>query len=240
MSMGYIDYLRNTENRENNESTKWISRSQFGIWMSSIVARIAAIFLFFRINKIGRSKKRYNWWKKRRRETGETREKRIGVCETLDMIRERLGANDANYTLQKMAIDRPNEHAPHVKKFLVSAQPEVWKKRGRETTQWRHRWETCARLLKLNFRLEARCPFAHSFIQKHYKRVKRRTEIKGTKFPAQSNTPRGGESNQIKPAPMLDMEAGRIHSRWWCVTSYSIRRRQNHPFPYLFCRKNHD
>lgn len=45
------------------------------------------------------------------------------------MIRERLGANDANYTLQKMAIDRPNEHAPHVKKFLVSAQPEVRKKR---------------------------------------------------------------------------------------------------------------
>lgn len=47
MSMGYIDYLRNRENRENNETTKWISRSRFGIWMSLIVARIAVVFLFF-------------------------------------------------------------------------------------------------------------------------------------------------------------------------------------------------
>lgn len=47
MSMGYIDYLRNRENRENNETTKWISRSRFGIWMSLIVARIAVVFLCF-------------------------------------------------------------------------------------------------------------------------------------------------------------------------------------------------
>lgn len=124
------------------------------------------------------------------------------------------------------SIDRTNM-LRMLKSFSCQRNQRCGKKGGRETTRWRHRWETCARLLKLNFLLGARCPFAHSFIQKHYKRVKRRTEIKGTKFPAQSNTPRGGESNQIKPAPMLDMEAGRIHPRWRCVTSYSIRRRRN-------------
>lgn len=73
--MGYIDYLRNRENRENNESTKLISRSQFGIWMSSIVTRIAAIFLFFS-NRQDRTIKEVIQLmeKEEKRDGGDTRE----------------------------------------------------------------------------------------------------------------------------------------------------------------------
>lgn len=160
---------------------------------------------------------------------GERREERRGRHERRGSVYARLltwlGSDSVLMTRitrfkRWRSIDRTNM-LRMLKSFSCQRNQRCGKKGGRETTRWRHRWETCARLLKLNFRLEARCPFAHSFIQKHYKRVKRRTEIKGTKFPAQSNTPRGGESNQIKPAPMLDMEAGRIHSRWWCVLDTS-------------------
>lgn len=75
MSMGYIDYLRSRENRENNESTKWISRSQFGIWMSLIVARIAAIFSLFS-NQQDRTVKEViqPMEKEEKRDGGDTRE----------------------------------------------------------------------------------------------------------------------------------------------------------------------
>lgn len=40
-----------------------------------------------------------------------------------------LDAYDVNYTLEKVAIDRPNERSSRVKKFLASAKSEVKKKK---------------------------------------------------------------------------------------------------------------
>lgn len=69
---------------------------------------ISTIFQFFgKIDQRSAIQSTHGVRRERRRE--KTREERIGVCETLDIIRDRLGANDVNYTLQKAAIDPPYE-----------------------------------------------------------------------------------------------------------------------------------